>query len=77
MDQRQRVVVAARLIEMEAQALGAENDSYLTDAMRPKCGRGLAPDGGGSVTDVLIDTTSSGASRIVAPPLPQWDVIAC
>ncbi|AZE92884.1 hypothetical protein C4J95_0754 [Pseudomonas orientalis] len=32
-----------------------------------KCGRGLAPDSGGSVTYVLTDTPQSGAS-----PLPHF-----
>ncbi|BDB20189.1 hypothetical protein cym2001_35540 [Pseudomonas sp. CYM-20-01] len=36
---------------------------------RSKCGRGLAPDGSGSVTDELADTPPSGAS-----PLPQFDL---
>ena len=34
---------------------------------RIKCGRGLAPDGGGSAKQSLTDTPSSGAS-----PLPHW-----
>ncbi|AZE90075.1 hypothetical protein C4J97_3381 [Pseudomonas orientalis] len=37
--------------------------------MQCKCGRGLAPDSGASVTDVFTDTPSSGAS-----PLPHWVV---
>ena len=39
-----------------------------------KCGRGLAPDEGVSVTYLLTDPAPSGASRIVAPPLPQLDL---
>ncbi len=34
----------------------------LTDETGSKCGRGLAPDGGGSATDNLADTLLSGAS---------------
>ena len=36
-----------------------------------KCGRGLAPDEGVSVTYLLTDPAPAGASRIVAPPLPH------
>ncbi|AZE95803.1 Threonine synthase [Pseudomonas orientalis] len=39
-----------------------------------KCGRGLAPDSGGSAINVFTVTPSSGASRIVAPPLPHCSV---
>ncbi|SDU01386.1 hypothetical protein SAMN04490197_2004 [Pseudomonas orientalis] len=41
-----------------------------------KCGRGLAPDGGGSAINVFTVTPSSGASRVVAPPLPHFSVAA-
>ena len=34
------------------------------------CGRGFAPDGGGSATDAVTDTLPSGAS-----PLPQWAAV--
>ncbi len=43
---------------------------------RTECGRGLAPDSGGSVIQVFTVTLSSGASRIVAPPLPHCSVAA-
>ncbi|PMY01978.1 hypothetical protein C1Y18_32230, partial [Pseudomonas sp. MPR-R5A] len=39
-----------------------------------KCGRGLARDEGVSVTYLLTDPAPSGASRIVAPPLPHLDL---
>ena len=39
-----------------------------------KCGRGLAPDGGVSVGAFVADPQPSGASRIVAPPLPHLDL---
>ncbi len=35
-----------------------------------QCGRGLAPDSGGSETDVPNDTPQSGAS-----PLPHWTAV--
>ncbi|AZE86932.1 hypothetical protein C4J97_0199 [Pseudomonas orientalis] len=35
--------------------------------MESECGRGLAPDGGVSVTTMLTDPLLSGAS-----PLPHW-----
>jgi hypothetical protein len=38
----------------------------LLNAMKVKCGRGLAPDSAGSVTDTEADTLQSGAS-----PLPH------
>ncbi|AZE89976.1 Threonine synthase [Pseudomonas orientalis] len=37
--------------------------------MKIPCGRGLAPDGGVSVTDQLTDILLSGAS-----PLPHFDL---
>ena len=37
------------------------------------CGRGLAPDSGDSGNTWLTDLPLSGASRIVAPPLPHLD----
>ncbi len=42
---------------------------YYRALVRLKCGRGLAPDGGVSVTVVLSGPPLSGAS-----PLPQWNV---
>ncbi|CAD0265609.1 hypothetical protein DENIT_60432 [Pseudomonas veronii] len=41
----------------------------LASRTRSKCGRGLAPDGGGSVMHVVADTLPSGAS-----PLPHLDL---
>jgi hypothetical protein len=38
-----------------------------TDSLRAKCGRGLAPDGGVSVSTSVTDPPPSGAS-----PLPHW-----
>ena len=35
---------------------------------------GLAPDSGGSAIHVLTDTLPSRASRIVAPPLPHFEL---
>ncbi|OPA93654.1 hypothetical protein BFW86_06150 [Pseudomonas fluorescens] len=50
--------------------------SYSPLRTRTKCGRGgatirLAPDGSKSDPDVQTDPPLSGASRIVAPPLPH------
>jgi hypothetical protein len=50
----------------------AKADRVLADMWRSKCGRGLAPDEDGSVIHGLNDSPLSGASRIVAPPLPHF-----
>ena len=55
----------------EDQQMKARMVNFLND-VAGHCGRGLAPSGGGSVIDVSTDSPLSGASRIVAPPLPHW-----
>ncbi len=45
---------------------GGREYQVISNAWRSKCGRGLAPDGGGSATNFLAGTPSSGAS-----PLPH------
>ncbi|MBD8097351.1 hypothetical protein IFU06_09405 [Pseudomonas fluorescens] len=48
--------------------LGLHNSNYWNGF---KCGRGLAPDSGGSVSIAVTDVPPSGAS-----PLPHWIFIA-
>ncbi len=54
---------------------GHTEPRYLSDLRRSNCGRGLAPDGGVSANRAVTEPLQSGASRIVAPPLPHLECV--
>ncbi|WP_339484797.1 hypothetical protein, partial [Pseudomonas sivasensis] len=56
----------AKAGQQDSRTAGQQARTYLSDLWRSNCGRGLAPDGSGSVTTASTDTPSSGAS-----PLPH------
>ncbi len=63
-------------VEMEVSKAGLSAGvgfSAIAATPHDPCGRGLAPDSGGSGNTWLTDLRLSGASRIVAPPLPHLD----